>query len=240
MIRNGVFNGVAGQIDHIMEQLCDEIEEEQQEDDEDVNQDILGLARSNPVIDAQKESQFERVKLIAQECIEASDSLVKSESLPKEQAEEDDNGWQQPQYELASMPNFFQDQLERICQVSLDLSQFNCDSTFLTTAFSIEAVDLQLETVRERDFNRSFMSFRKKRKKSKNLTKSSKKIGAAASSERNSDNLLSHYLVKQDTDRLVPSNSLLMKSQMKSKRQAANLESTLISQRSLNKNLLKS
>lgn len=138
------------------------------------------------------------------------------------------------------MPNYNQDQIERICQINFDLSQFNCDTSFLSKAFSIEPVDLQLETVRECDFNKSFMSFRKKRKRSKNLTKSGKKgAGKINNSERLSDNLLSNYLVKQETERLIPSNQLLMKSQMKSKRNA-NMDSTLISQRQLNKNFLKS
>ena len=74
------------------------------------------------------------------------------------------------------------------------------------------------------------MSFRKKRKKSKNLTKSGKKgAGKINNSEKNTDHFLNSFMVKTDTDRLIPSNSLLMKSQMKSKRNASNLDNTLIS-----------
>ena len=60
-------------------------------------------------MDAQKENQFERIKLIAQECIEASDTLFGSESLPKDPNEEDNHGWQQPKYETVAMPHFNSD-----------------------------------------------------------------------------------------------------------------------------------
>lgn len=47
---------------------------------------------------------------------------MNSEQLPKDASEEDNNGWQQPKYECASMPSFNHDQLERICQIKLDLN----------------------------------------------------------------------------------------------------------------------
>jgi len=74
------------------------------------------------------------------------------------------------------------------------------------------------------------MSFRKKRKRSKNLTKSGKKgAGKINHSDKNTDHLMNSFMVKTDNDRLIPSNSLLMKSQMKSKRNASNLDNTLVS-----------
>ena len=201
MIRNGIFNGVANHIDSLIDQLGDEIEEEQQEDDEAGNEDLMFTQKAE--MTPEKEGRFERMKLSVQESIEATEKLMSSESLPKELTGED-AAWQPPQYEMASMPRYSTDQLERICQVELDLSQFNCDSTFLGKAFQLEAVELQLETVRECDLNRSTFSVRKKRKKSHHLTKSGKKAAARGTTERLTDNLLTNYLVKQETERAIP------------------------------------
>ena len=57
-------------------------------------------------------------------------------------------------------------------------------------------MELQLETVRECDLNRSALSIRKKRKKSGHLIKSGKKAAAKATTEKLTDNLLTNYLVK--------------------------------------------
>lgn len=58
-------------------------------------------------------------------------------------------------------------------------------------------MDLQLETVRECDLNRSAISIRKKRKKSGHLTRSGKKAAGKGTTERlAADNLLTNYLVK--------------------------------------------
>ena len=133
--------------------------------------------------------------MCVQESIDATETLISSESLPKELTIED-AAWQPPQYATASMPRYSPDQIERICQVQLDLSQFNCDSAFLGKAFSLETVELQLETTGEWDPNRSILSIRKKRKKSGLLTRSGKKAAAKVTTERLTDNLLTNYLVK--------------------------------------------
>lgn len=112
MIRNGIFNGVANHIDSLIDQLGDEIEEEQQEDDEGYNEDLMPAQTAE--LAPEKEAKFERMKLSAQESIEATESLISSESLPKELIGEDAT-WQPPQYEMASMPRYSADQLERIC-----------------------------------------------------------------------------------------------------------------------------
>lgn len=99
---------------------------------------LVGLSGD---IDGEKERKFEQVKMSVQESVEASEMLMSSERLPKELAAEDSE-WQQPQYEKALMPGYSADQIERICQVQLDLSQFNCDREFLDKAFSITKVEL--------------------------------------------------------------------------------------------------
>lgn len=93
MIRNGIFSGVANHIDSLIDKLGDEIEEEQQEDDEACNEDLLPTRTTEMA--QEKEDKFERIKLSVQESIEATESLISSESLPKEFTGED-AAWQPP------------------------------------------------------------------------------------------------------------------------------------------------
>lgn len=203
---------MTNQIDSLIDRLGDEIEEEQEEDDEAFNEN--SNATQTTAVDPEKEVKFERLKASAQESIAATEQLINSESIPKELTGEDAQ-WLPPQYGVAIMPSYSADQIERICQVSFDLSQFNCDSAFLNQAFQLEPVELQLETVRENDLNRSALSLRKKRKKSGYLTKSGKKALAKAGTDKLTDNLLTNYLVKQDTDRAAPASALLSKTTAK-------------------------
>lgn len=106
MIRNGVFNGVSNQIDSLIDQLGDEIEEEHQEDDEAYNEDLV--PESAAEIDPEQEVKFERMKMCVQESIDATETLISSESLPKELSAEDAE-WQPPQYEKAMMPMYSAD-----------------------------------------------------------------------------------------------------------------------------------
>ena len=84
-------------------------------------------------------------------------------------------------------------------------------------AFSLEPVELRLETVRECDLGSAAQSIRKKRKKNASalLTKSGKKAGARGTTERGADNLLTNYLVKQETERAAPGSALLAKAAAK-------------------------
>lgn len=87
MVRNGIFNGVASQIDSLIDRLGDEIEEEQEEDDEAYNE--LATSEQKKVIDPEKEVQFEKMKMSVQESIDATETLISSESIPKELSGED-------------------------------------------------------------------------------------------------------------------------------------------------------
>lgn len=59
-------------------------------------------------MDPEKEDKFERMKLCVQESIDATETLIASESLPKELSA-DDAAWQPPQYEMAMMPGYSAD-----------------------------------------------------------------------------------------------------------------------------------
>lgn len=81
------------------------------------------------------------------------------------------------------------------------------------------------------------MSIRKKRKKSGHFNKSGKKASAKGTTERLTDNLLTNYLVKQETERAAPGSALLAKTATK---KPLLLDKSLMSQRAMNKSSFKS